>query len=184
VDRSQAAEFLLSCVLPAEQAAAVTGDFVEEFEGRGEFWFWSSVLRTVAARVASDFVRRPFSMLRIAIAGLLRILAMVPVFALVAAQFAHYGYRSAPQWVTGIGILVWLVRCGMWLARRYQPGSALASCIAVVLLEWIWALIVYTTSPLSRTDLVMGCVYNVLLISGGLWARYRDVRQTWRVARA
>lgn len=34
MDRSRIAEFVLSCVLPEERAAAVTGDFLEEAESR------------------------------------------------------------------------------------------------------------------------------------------------------
>ncbi|HEY4088273.1 MAG TPA: hypothetical protein VGM43_20210 [Bryobacteraceae bacterium] len=182
MDRSQAAEFLLSCVLPVEQAAAVTGDFVEEFEGRGEFWFWSSVLRTVAARVASDFVRRPFLMLGIGITGCL--LIIVPAFAFVfTLSSLSFGHPWLANWIFLPVILGWYVRCGMWLGRC-RPKSGLASCSAVILFGWMWTAIVHTTPPRPTAYLVMGGVHDVLIICGMLWARYRDVQQTWGVARA
>ena len=183
MDRNRVAEFVLSSVLPAERAAAVTGDFMEEFEGRGGFWFWSSVLRTVAARVASDFVRRPFAMFAIGIAGCLRIIAPILMLAILAAPFAPYGHRWVLDWIAGLIVVPWQFRCGMWLGR-YRPKSALASCVSVILLGWIWMLIVHTTPPRSTANFVMSGGRDVLLISGALWARYRDVRQTWRAARA
>jgi len=181
VDRSRVAEFVLSLALPAERAAAVTGDFIEEFEGRGGFWFWSSVVRTVAARVVSDFVRRPFSMFAIGIAGCLLIIVPALVFAFSLSPLSA-GHPWVANWIFLPVILAWYVRCGMWLGR-YRPKSALASCVSVILLGWIWMLIVHTTPPRSTANFVVGGVRDVLLISGALWARYRDVRQTWRAAR-
>jgi hypothetical protein len=183
VRSGRAAEFVLSCVLPVDRAAAVTGDFIEEFGASGGFWFWSSVLRTVAARVTSDFVRRPFLMLGIGMAGCLRIVAPVLVLAMIAAPFAPYGHRWVLDWIAGLVIVPWRFRCGMWLGR-YRPKSAIASCVSVILLGWIWMLIIHTTPPRSTANYVMGGMNDVLLISGALWTRYRNVRQTWRVARA
>lgn len=182
MDRSKVAELLLSSVLPAEQAAAVTGDFVEEFSGRGGFWFWSSVLRTVAARVASDFIRHPVSLFGVGIAGCLLSIAPVIVLAAIAAPLAQYGHRWIPELIAWLGILPWRVQCGRALAR-WKPGSALASCIAVILLGWACILIVHTTPPRSTVHFVMSGVQDVLLISGALWARYRDVRRMWGPAR-
>lgn len=181
MDRSRVAEFVLSCVLPADRAAAVTGDFLEEAESRGPIWFWSSVARTVAARIAGDLVRRPFSMLGIGMAGCLRIIAPVLGLALVAAVFAPYGHRLVLEWIAALVIVPWQFRCGMWLGR-YRPKSAFASCVSVIALGWIWLLIVHTTPARNTAHFVMGGVHDLLLISGALWARYRDVRRTWGAA--
>src|SRR6185312_2671008 len=133
--------------------------------------------------VASDFVRRPFAMFAIGIAGCLRIIAPILMLAILAAPFAPYGHRWVLDWIAGLIVVPWQFRCGMWLGR-YRPKSALASCVSVILLGWIWMLIVHTTPPRSTANFVMSGGRDVLLISGALWARYRDVRQTWRAARA
>jgi len=181
VDRNRVAEFVLLLVMPVERAAAVIGDFLEELEGRGGFWFWSSVLRIVTARVASDFVRRPFSVLAIGIAGCVRIIVPALVLVFIASSFAH-GRAWVLNCVVVIPMLGWYIRCGMWLGR-YRPKLAAASCVAVILLGWVWILMVVVPKLPHPPDLALGGVHDLLLISGALWARYRDVRQTWRAAR-
>lgn len=159
------AEFLLSCVLPAERAAAVTGDFLEEAGERGAFWFWSSVVRTVVSQVLNDFRERPFAMIGIGVAGFLRNIAfMVPPLAglFILSHFRGHYMREpvmvnvAPagtpprmelmwqiNWTLNILWAVWLFGCGRWAARK-MPGMEVAAGVAIGAMGWVailaWAM--------------------------------------------
>jgi len=50
------AEAVLSMVAPAERAASAVGDFAEDADVRGAFWFWRSVARLALALLARDLV--------------------------------------------------------------------------------------------------------------------------------
>ena len=149
MDRGRAAEFLLSCVLPAERAAAVTGDFLEEAGARGQVWFWSSVFRTLVSRVVNDFCERPFALMGVGIVGCLRNLAFVVAslaVSLIILLLNHWlpvmvnvAPPGAPpqiepiwhlNWLAVIFWVVWLFQCGRWAARK-MPGSEVASGVSV-----------------------------------------------------
>jgi hypothetical protein len=173
MDRSGLAELLLSSVLPAERAAAVTGDFLEEFEGRGGFRFWSRVFRTAAAAVASDFVRRPLWMLAIGIAGSLRTMAPgIALALLIGPLAAHRDLLGFVVLLTGFCMAVWQVRCGMWLAR-YRPESAIASCMAVIATGWLFILLVTTTPARTVNQQLVSASGDVLLLAGAAMQRRR-----------
>ena len=53
------AEWILSQVLPPDRAASTVGDWMEDAPKRGDIWFWSSVFRTAASAIRSDFAESP-----------------------------------------------------------------------------------------------------------------------------
>ncbi len=142
MERSQVAEFVLSYVLPAERAAAVTGDFLEEAEARGHVWFWSSVVRTVVSRVASDLRERPFAMMRIGLAGAARSGACVFVLYAASSVLDLFGKSVLMwqlAWTMNIVWALWLFYSGRWVARN-MAGAEVASGIAVAFAGWVMLL--------------------------------------------
>ncbi len=158
MERSRVAEFVLSCVLPAERAAAVTGDFLEEAEKRGRVWFWSSVARTAASRVMNDFRERPLAMMGVGAAGYLRSGGILAVVLVAYWMFTHLAVHHMgegvmvnvappgtppdlePRWVIAWSgnflWAVWLYDCGRWTARR-MPGFEIASAVSAGAFGWM-----------------------------------------------
>jgi hypothetical protein len=62
VRRDRLAEALLSLVGPADRAASVIGDLMEEAGERGRIWFWRSVTRIWLALLGRDLIVAPFAM--------------------------------------------------------------------------------------------------------------------------
>ena len=210
--RSGIAEFVLACVMPAERAVAVTGDFMEEASIRGSLWLWSSVVRTVLSRIAGDFLERPLTMIRVGGLGYL-ITLLFPLCVLGLLQIAVRWLSHSPghsfgeplaintpppsappklylAWpLQSIHFLwpVWFFLSGKWAARRAQ-GREAASALAVAgfgglgILVYLAVLWRNGLTP-DLTIYLQSVWHDVVLMAGALWARYRDVRQTWRAAR-
>ncbi len=67
--RSRIAEWILSQVLPPDRAASTVGDWMEDAPKRGNIWFWSCVLRTLASCIWSDLSEAPLTMARWGLTG-------------------------------------------------------------------------------------------------------------------
>lgn len=141
MDRSRVAEFVLSCVLPAERAAAVTGDFLEEAGERGGFWFWSSVFRTVASGVWSDIREAPGELIWLGVRGFFENLVGIAWYGaclglLLSLAFLLAGWMMhAKLPVQGdslvLLIAIWVATrgTGQSLGRRV-PDRKLAACVS------------------------------------------------------
>jgi hypothetical protein len=196
VDRSRIAEFVLSCVLPAERAAAVTGDFLEEAEARGQLWFWSSVLRTVASRIVNDFRRRPFAMMGVGIAGCLRNLAFVIAVTAASLIFVLLNHwlpvmvnvappgsppliepRWHPNWTVDVLLAVWLFQCGRWAARK-MPGFEVAAGVSIAAVGWMAILAgwIYLHFYVPGGHIDLSVWHDLPLIAGAV------VQRRWRMA--
>jgi hypothetical protein len=191
---------VLSCVLPAERAAAVTGDFLEDAGLRGQVWFWNSVVRTVTSRILNDFRGRPFAMMGIAVAGLLRNIAFAfpPFFALavftlfpghhmgegVMVNVARPGTPPYLEpmwqinWTLNILWAVWLFYSGRWAARRI-PGMELASGVAIAMTGWAaifaWAIYLHFFGSGAVAHPGVVAWHDLPLIAGTIVQRRRRV---------
>ncbi|HEY4088272.1 MAG TPA: hypothetical protein VGM43_20205 [Bryobacteraceae bacterium] len=182
------AEFLLSCALPPDRAAAVTGDFLEEAAERGYIWFWSSVFRTVVTRIIADFAEHTRAVARVGLIGSLRInlvdMAVSAGVALFAALLRLGNIHPAGvfEGLLGLWMAWWYVRCGFWIAER-APDAAIASCISTALIGWV-GLLAWTFSAHThpRLDVAPYVFRDALTICGALWARYRYLRRMRGVA--
>jgi len=192
VDRSRVAEFVLSCVLPAERAGAVMGDFLEEAGARGQVWFWSSVVRTVVSRVKSDFLEGPLTMIRVGGLGFLRN-ALFPLL-FFGLLLAAVKVLKAPdmklarllEWPVYILWPIWIFLGGRWAGRKGE-GREIASALAVA--GFGWMAVALDLVVLSRNGIRLGSTiylqsvwHDVALIAGALWARYQNGRQPKRVS--
>jgi len=205
VDRSRVAEFALSLVLPEDRAAAVVGDFLEEAGKRGGFWFWSSVVRTVASRVVNDFRERPFAMMGVGIVGFLRNVAfMIPPLAglFILSHFRGH-YLGEPVMVnvapsgtpprmelmwqidSAVNILwaAWLFGCGRWAARK-MAGIELAAAVATGAMGWIaffaWAIYLRLSGGGAVAHPGVVAWHDLPLIMGAVWARYVTLKSEGR----
>jgi hypothetical protein len=61
--RDRFAEGLLSLVAPADQAASIVGDLMEEADVRGSVWFWQCVARLTCSLFVRDLVAAPLAMI-------------------------------------------------------------------------------------------------------------------------
>ncbi|HEY7190271.1 MAG TPA: hypothetical protein VH436_27150 [Vicinamibacterales bacterium] len=60
--RDRFAEGLLSLVAPADHAASVVGDLMEEADARGSLWFWQCVVRLAFSLLARDLLAAPLTL--------------------------------------------------------------------------------------------------------------------------
>lgn len=183
----RSAEWVLSLVMPPERARAVAGDFLEEAEERGGFWFWRSVVRTALAVTASGFAEHPAAVLRAGTFGYLRCVALLLVTAplvqvvMVSRIFAPPVDSALPfvKWPLEALWMVWLFFCGQWAARR-APGAEFAAGITVALIGWIpivaWLAAVWKLSTLPAFVIVFS-PHDMALLAGALWERRRVVKR-------
>ena len=157
---ARVAEWILAQVLPPYRAASTVGDWMEDAAERGPIWFWSSVFRTVFARVWSDFAESPGFMVSLALRGWLYstwlmvgtlFLLILPMFIVVAlGMLAGYWVRPL-HWhpsqtlVTAVIAQVWMGWCefqtGRWIARR-APGRELAAGISACVTPVIFVFLI------------------------------------------
>ena len=144
VDRGRVAEFVLSCALPAERAATVAGDFLEEAGERGGFWFWNSVFRTVARCVWCDVRENPGELIWLGFRGYFENfvgtvwyafclgLLSYPAFLLIA-WMRHEKYAVQGDWLILL-FAIWVAtrRSGRSLGRQ-APDRKLAACVVFFL---------------------------------------------------
>jgi hypothetical protein len=147
---ARGAEWILSQVLPPDRAASTIGDWLEDAAERGPVWFWSSVFRTVLARVWSDIAESPDFMVGLALRGWLYsfwlmvgsyfclflgglILVPVLLFAVYVAHQLHWHPLWPDHVITAVVAQIWIGWCefktGCWIAR-HAPGKELAAGIA------------------------------------------------------
>ena len=131
------AEWILSFVMPAENAAATTGDLLELSTPHAAR-FWISVLRVFAASLASDFAKRPIPVLGLALGGFLAQF-LLPLPVLLPVLLAFFG--SAGNQPLRIALVLCIltltqVVIGRTLAVRF-PRNAAAVCIAIGILNAI-----------------------------------------------
>jgi hypothetical protein len=139
------AEWLLSLVASPEQAAGITGDFVEQAQSRGAVWFWWSVVRTWVALPANEVIAHPVEMGSVALKGvgflLLWQIAFLTPFLLLIAILNNLLPRDAVVWAVyyvlsaaSVAISQYLV--GKAVARR-AAGREFSAWMALAALETV-----------------------------------------------
>jgi len=150
--KDRIAEWLLALVTDQERAASTVGDLMEHARVRGALWFWSSLLRTMAALTWRSFAVEPrkfiwggfLASLRAMVLANLAQLAVVLGFLIVTiaghaifgppgpvdrAQFLR-GWVVWPYYGAIWGAPAWvLYRAGRWAAGR-MPGKELTAGLA------------------------------------------------------
>ncbi len=192
MERDRIAEWILSLALPAERAAAVTGDFLEEARERGGFWFWSSVLRTVAGCIWCDVRECPRELISLGvreyfmnlIAMFFYVFVLVLVSSPVVWLMGWVLHRQTPplEWGWPAGLLaIWFAarRTGRSLSRRV-PDRKLAACVVFffvsqlvpialgIVIEQFWAPSSSQLPSFSWMDSVVPPVFWAALIYGAL----------------
>lgn len=146
-------------MLPAERAAAVTGDFLEEAGSRGGLWFWSSVLRLVSSRVWSEWKETPFELVGIGVQGfVVNIIATaVWTFGFVVVAFPVLlvlGWareESAYQPVILLASWAAAYNTGRWIRLR-APGREFAACLSLGVVPLLILSAALATIPVWGTE--------------------------------
>ncbi len=153
--KTRAAEWILSQVLPTENARAAIGDWLEDTPKHGDFWFWCCVIRTIVARIASGFYENPFGLVGLALRAIvfnllifcrcffLNLIAAVPLL-ILAGFLIHFRVLSSPQFdyalhlggrlLSDACLLTCAYKTGKWVASR-TPGHELTGCATFLVVE-------------------------------------------------
>ena len=106
------AETILSLVIAPDRSAAAVGDLVEEADGRGRAWFWTSVARIALSSAGRDLLTKPVAMAVSAALAWFPYMALSLVLALagyVVASLA-WGVAYFVTHQTGLELLVSVLR--------------------------------------------------------------------------
>jgi hypothetical protein len=184
-ERGRIAEGILSLVLPAERAAAVTGDFVEEFEGRGEFWFWSSVLRLFFSCIYNEWKQAPREFVELGVRGFMVNFATNATCEWGLGLLAYGVFSSAGRATDGSvhETVIAVANCisawatGLWLGHR-APGREIAACLALGVVPLSILFLVLATIPVWGVEKIHfhatgwnDWLCYAVVICGGLRAR-------------
>lgn len=122
------AERLLSLFTTPDRAATTVGDFAEDAQRRGSFWFWRQVSRTAVSLAFQQFTSAPIRMVVLFLLGNLLIDAALFMYGpLVEAIISHPNYATFTLWR-----LITAFLTGLLLARL-SLGREIAICGAVAL---------------------------------------------------
>ncbi len=139
------AEWVLGLVTAPERAASITGDLLEESNGRGACWFWLTVLWTAASHVWNDVRSAPGHMLWLAISGVVEfvILAFLLFTTVIRMWMDFWPYQIdansfyIPPWgfhgirIASFTVLPCLVA---WDVARRSRGRELSAGVAFAVL--------------------------------------------------
>jgi hypothetical protein len=124
--------------MPAERAAAVTGDFLEEAESRGPVWFWSSVFRLVSSTVWNQWKESPLELAGVGVLGFVLNFVATALCSLCLAVLAFpvlwlLGWARDESAYGPVMVLAsWAAAysTGRWIRIR-APGREVAVCLAL-----------------------------------------------------
>jgi hypothetical protein len=176
--KASLAEFLLSLVAPRDQAASMTGDFLEQAERRGRAWFWYSVVRTSLAWSVRELVEHPKVFLYLALRGFLFLfLWQLPVlfftFLLGASLWPSDRELWFP-WTVAISALVSQFLVGRGVARR-APGRELSGWLSIAIPETVVNCALIAGSGLGFRAIPVACVcftlYQIPALTGAVSIR-------------
>ena len=194
--RTQIAEGILSLVLTPDRAASTVGDWMEETPRRGLRWFWSSVFRTVFARIWSDFTDQPLTMARLGLTGFARNFAVAFGIFILFQWLLHGDIRYRHDWIWKMltvdhakahlslrwqmQLAVWLLYSARlmltarWIARS-SGGREMAACISVAFAGWMAILVVLEYSPARLTPeaYLLFFANDIILCTAAIWMRRR-----------
>jgi len=198
--KETAAEWILTLVTTPDRATSTVGDLLEEGSGRGERWFWSSVLRTAASHVWRDLCSARGQMIWLAFSGVLEWWAVswglgtVVIVGWVQNWPYQIGPNSfyIPPWgfyglliavITAVPLLVGWDVARRSKGRELAAGFVLTSTFAA--LSALGALLTGTTVhrreepyPYVQNDLVNFCVAGLFVMAGALLSRLRAQRRS------
>jgi hypothetical protein len=180
------AETLLSFFTSPERAATIAGDFAEEAQRRGSFWFWRQTLQTAISLCFRQIGTAPVQL------GLLFVIGNIfidwfPSFKLdevqkAAAAWSEHTVNPANftmihLLMTRIGgaILSGLMLAGLSRGREVLVCSAVAlSRPFLFLFTWSW----FSSQgyPLTWSVLLLNAASPILLVSAAVWVRRSNLR--------
>jgi hypothetical protein len=134
--KAYTAEWLLALVMPADNAAATTGDLLELSPNQSSRRFWAYVLRVFGASLVRSILQRPASVFGAAFCGFfLQFLLPLPVFFL----FSRYLIMTHVElWaVTALAVTAltqFLIGRSLASVSRANPAAV---CLAIGLLNAI-----------------------------------------------
>jgi hypothetical protein len=180
--KAEFAEWILSLVVPPDQAAAITGDFFERATDRGSIWFWVAVCRTLISVPARNLTEQPLSLGLLVFKGfglvvLGEALLLIPALAVSlfippAAQHLVY------PWVPALVLPVFQFAAGRWVARRLK-GRELSAWLGLAVLETLLntAVIVSTVKGWLVIPVSIACfaLYQIPSFLGAAGVRRRNL---------
>jgi hypothetical protein len=192
MDDAHLAESMLELVAPADHAAAVIGDLIEEAPRRGRRWFWLSVVRTALAFVWRDIATRPISTVFQAALGCVGF----PVLAFLCAAFVVFsvitllavGSLVFPGWVVdlpGDAVMSRLVGASVLMIAPFEYGRAVArqwrehaaAVVATQAVIWLTCVLAFSSNPVLLAQFP---AVQLFMLAGLVWQRRADLRKTAR----
>jgi hypothetical protein len=181
--KATVAERILSLAVSPDQAAAMTGDFLEQEDRRPAGWFWYSVIRTLCALSARSLATQPKTLAFLALRGFLFLfLWQLPV--LVCTVMLNINLRPQARdavfpWLVVISLVMSQFMVGRGVARR-SPGRELPAWLALAILETAvnTAIILCTGSGWRTIPLSLACflLYQIPAFTGATLVRPNSVR--------
>ena len=193
--KDRIAEWLLESVTTHERAASTVGDLMESAATRGDGWFWSSVLRTVASLMWRGVAADPRGMLGLAFRGwLLATVSQIALVLLLLFGLFEIGVRMlVSNGSTGLGAIaggvttvmigiiafgsMFLVQywVGRWVARR-APNREMSACLALTILQVILALAIAVALRQSIPASLLSSIAIIPCFFGALSVRRHATR--------
>jgi len=205
--RERFVEGLLSLVAPADHAASVVGDLMEEADARGNLWFWQCVVRLAFSLLARDLLAAPLTMVAasavswfvyMTVCLVLAFGAYVVVTLIWGAAYVlahhtgvelltdllrlHFDWLPMPTWVSyAIQVIVFFGIAPLLIGRSSAPywrGHEL-TLVLVMLLIWsaMAVLVPFVGIGIAATPRMMPVVMTFVLI-GLLLGRHRASAST------
>src|SRR5579862_9347044 len=133
--KDRIAEFILSLTMPADRAASMVGDLMEDFAGH-TFHFWSYVLRTELSYVRRGFAAEPFQLLFGAAVGWLAYLFISGFFVFIVDPILSVAWGISSFFIhhRGLDLLADLAKVRI---EWYQTGPHWLYQIVGKTIRWI-----------------------------------------------
>jgi hypothetical protein len=134
--KAYTAEWLLALVMPADNAAATTGDLLELSSSQSSRGFWTSVLRVFGASLVRSIVQRPAAVFGTAFSAfLLQFVLPLPVLFFFPRYFI---FTHVELWVVSAlaitALTQFVIGRSLSAFSRANPGAV---CLAIGLLNAI-----------------------------------------------
>jgi len=180
------AETLLSFFTTPERAATIAGDFAEDAQRRGSFWYWRQVIQTAVSLCFRQIGTAPIQLALLFVAGNI-VIDFFPLIKIdgVRKTIADWNAHTLdPANFTLTHLLmtrvVGAITVGLGLAALSRGREVLA-CGAVALtrpllflLTWSW--FADHGFPLTWMVLSLNSLSPILLIAAAVWVRRSNLR--------